>query len=425
MHVLILTIGSRGDVQPYVALGAGLLAAGHRVTLATSPRFRDLVEDAGLSLAPVSDELVALADSPLGRGLFEDMGESYWKALWAVWRTLGRIDPIQHDLVADGWKAAQTSRPDLIVYHPKMAGAPHYAEKLGIPAVLALVFPQMVPTGAFPSVGFPETGWGAAYNRLTYRVVLALSGFFARRYAAPWRRAHGLPPDRTDVLHHADGSPIPILHGFSPTVVPPPADWPPAQTTTGYWFLDRADAFAPPDELAAFLAQGDAPVYIGFGSMAARDPERTTRIVLEAVDRAGVRAILATGWGGLRTADVSASVYLLDQAPHDWLFERVAAVVHHGGAGTTAAGLRAGKPTVICPFFGDQPFWGRRVHALGAGPAPIPQKHLTAERLAGALRQATTDAAMQRRASALGEAIHREDGVARAVATLTASRTCD
>jgi sterol 3beta-glucosyltransferase len=150
--------------------------------------------------------------------------------------------------------------------------------------------------------------------------------------------------------------------------------------------------------------------------MVGRCPERTTRIVLDALDRAKLRGVLASGWGGIAAGDLPDSVYLLDQVPHDWLFPRVAAVVHHGGAGTTAAGLRAGRPTVICPFFGDQPFWGWRVHEAGAGPAPLPQKNLTEKRLTTALREATGSLEIRRRAAALGEKIQRENGAANAVA---------
>lgn len=417
MHVLILTIGSRGDVQPFLALSAGLVAAGHRVTLATSPRFRDDVEKAGAAFAPLSDELVALAESPLGRGLFEAMGGSYRRALWEVAKVLRRIDPMQRDLVAGGWAAARAARPDAIVYHPKMAGAPSYAERLGVPAILGVLFPQLVPTGAYPAVGFPDLGW-PALNRLTYRVVLGISGAFARRYAGPWRRAHGLPPDRTDYLHRADGAPIPVLHGFSRHVVPVPPDQPARVATTGFWFLDHSDDYLPPAELRAFLDAGVPPVYVGWGSMAARDPEWTTQVVLEAVRQAGVRAVVATGWGGLTEADLPPGVLRIRAAPHDWLFPRCAAVVHHGGAGTTAAGLRAGKPTVICPFFGDQPFWGRRVHELGAGPPPVGQKELTADRLAAGLAAVTTDGAMRARAETLGARMRAEDGVAQAVAEI-------
>jgi sterol 3beta-glucosyltransferase len=194
---------------------------------------------------------------------------------------------------------------------------------------------------------------------------------------------------------------------------------------TGYWTLDensdrsdRTDASDPPPDLAEFLARGEPPVYVGFGSMSGTDPATTTRTVLDAIRRAGVRAVLASGWGGLAPSDAPARVHVVESAPHEWLFPRCAAVVHHGGAGTTAAGLRAGCPSVVCPFFGDQYFWGRRVESIGAGPAPVPQKHLTPDRLATAIREALDTPEMRRRAQHLGTALRSESGVARAVAIL-------
>jgi sterol 3beta-glucosyltransferase len=209
---------------------------------------------------------------------------------------------------------------------------------------------------------------------------------------------------------------MPVLHGVSRHVVPEPPDWPEGAVSTGFWFLKRSDEWEAPPDLERFLNSGPAPVYLGFGSMTGRDPYKRTRIVLEALARTGQRGVLTTGWGGLARADVPKQVCVLEQVPHDWLFPLVAAVVHHGGAGTTAEGLRAGRPTVICPYFGDQPFWGQRVHELGVGPAPIPQKRLTAERLAAAIHEAITNVGMRQRAEALGEKIRSEDGAKSAVA---------
>ena len=155
--------------------------------------------------------------------------------------------------------------------------------------------------------------------------------------------------------------------------------------------------------------------------MAGRNPAKVTQLVVAALQKAGVRGLIATGWGGLKANDLPETIFKLEQAPHDWLFERVTAVVHHGGAGTTAAGLRAGKPTVICPFFGDQPFWGQRVALLGAGSAPIPQKKLTVENLAVAVQTAVNNAAMRQQAAALGHQIRQEDGVANAIAIIERS----
>jgi len=414
MRILLATIGSRGDVQPFVALGVGLRAAGHDVTVCTSTRFESFVNAHGLAYAYLSDELIALLDTAEGRGAVEDMG-SFFSGVKAAVKLLRRTGPIQRDLMNDGWAAARDARPDVIVYHSKMGGTPHYADKLGIPCVLAMLFPQFVPTTEFPSLGFPNLS--RRFNRMSYRVVMTIANRIGGKYVKAWRAENGLPsmPRGTDLLHRTDGSRIPVMHAVSPHVVPPPADWPDGVVSSGYWFLDRFGDSKAPDDLESFLSSGSKPVYVGFGSMAGRNPKKVTAIVVDALRQTGLRAVLASGWGGLSPDELPDSVFLIDAVPHDWLFPRVAAVVHHGGAGTTAAGLRAGRPTVICPFFGDQPFWGRRVHELGAGPMPIPQKRLTAARLADALRTATTDPEITRRAEALGAAIRAEDGVRNAV----------
>jgi sterol 3beta-glucosyltransferase len=183
---------------------------------------------------------------------------------------------------------------------------------------------------------------------------------------------------------------------------------------TGFWFLD-SDRWQPPKDLLRFLDDGPPPVYVGFGSVVARDPDLLTRLVLQAGQIAKQRLVLLSGWGALSQPAASKDVYFLQAAPHDWLFPRMAAVVHHGGAGTTAAGLRAGKPTITCPFFAVQFFWGRRVTALGVGPATMPRKRLTAERLAEAIIEAVSNPVMRQRANELGERIRQEDGVGKAI----------
>jgi sterol 3beta-glucosyltransferase len=184
---------------------------------------------------------------------------------------------------------------------------------------------------------------------------------------------------------------------------------------TGYWFLDRKTDWQPPAELVRFLEAGTPPVYVGFGSMSGTKAQERAKIVLEALDQTGQRGLLASGWGGLQAADLPDSVFMLEQVPHDWLFPQVSAVVHHGGAGTTAAGLRAGKPTLIVPFIADQPFWGKVVDEAGLGPQPIPQKKLTATTLSAAIRQMVSEDDMRRRAEAVGEKIRAEDGIGSAV----------
>jgi UDP:flavonoid glycosyltransferase YjiC (YdhE family) len=206
-----------------------------------------------------------------------------------------------------------------------------------------------------------------------------------------------------------------MLSAYSPSVIPHPQDWPESVHVSGYFFLDTQADWGPSPELMAFLEAGEPPVYIGFGSMAGQKPEQLADLILEALAKSSQRGLLLTGWGGMRPELRSKDVFTLDSAPHRWLFPRMRAVVHHGGAGTTAEGLHAGVPTVIIPFILDQPFWGARIKALGLGPDPIPQKNLTADRLANAIHIAVTDSVMKQRAKTCGEAIHAENGVEKAV----------
>ena len=207
----------------------------------------------------------------------------------------------------------------------------------------------------------------------------------------------------------------PMLSAYSPSIIPHPADWPESLHVTGYFFQPSPINWQPPSELKAFLEAGKPPVYIGFGSMSGRNPEQLATLILEALASSGQRGLLLSGWGGLRVKIASEQVFVLDAAPHSWLFPRMAAVVHHGGAGTTAEGLRAGVPAVIIPYILDQPFWGARIKKLGIGPEPIPHKQLNPDRLANAIRIAVSDPAMQQRAKSYGKAIRAENGIRNAV----------
>ncbi len=213
----------------------------------------------------------------------------------------------------------------------------------------------------------------------------------------------------------SNGELVPVLYYYSPHVIPQPNDWPKNAIATGYWFLNSMNNWQPPADLVKFIAAGKPPVYIGFGSMTGQHPEQIAQIVIAALKKSKQRGIIATGWGGLAASDLPENIFKIESVPHDWLFPQMAAVVHHGGAGTTAAGLRAGKTTVICPFFGDQPFWGNRIAELGVGTKPIPIKQLTVDKLVDAINTAVSNENMRQRAANLGEKIRSEDGVARAV----------
>jgi UDP:flavonoid glycosyltransferase YjiC (YdhE family) len=407
MRVLISTLGTRGDVQPYIALALGLRNAGHDVTLSSDISFAAFAASYGVPYAPLDDSLTRLINSSQGKDALNGKGRL---------KLMREVGPMLRRLMDMTWAVAQDTRPELLLFHSKQLGAHHIAEKLAIPAWMTMALPTHSPTRVFASPVFGGGDYGGLINRVTHALLLkGGTAPYAKTVNAFRREALGLGPFDGDALRLC-GAPLPRLYGYSEHVLPRPADWDKHTVVTGYWFLPAPADWRPSNALLAFLDAGPPPVYIGFGSMAANDAERSTRIVLDAVKHSGRRAIIASGWGGLSSAiETDARVFALDAAPHDWLFPRCAAVVHHGGAGTTAAGLRAGKPTVICPFFGDQPFWGKRVRALGAGPAPIPQKSLNSAALSAAITQVCTDPALRANAEALGRAINTEDGIARAV----------
>jgi sterol 3beta-glucosyltransferase len=398
MRIAILTIGTHGDVVPYVALGLGLRAKGHDVTIATLSEFQSFVTEHGLQHASLRGDYLAAAKTPQ-RNPF---------------KMIRQYQQMARDTLHDEWRSAQDA--EIFVYNPAAWGGYHIADKLGVPAFAAFPAPLYSPTREFPSPFFPFRNLGP-FNQLSHRVFAKLGPALFQRPIKAWRRDMlGLPPAHgEDWLHDR---PVTKLYAYSPAVVPVPGDWDASSIVTGYWFLDTSTHWQPSPKLIAFLESGPPPVYVGFGSMAFSDPARQTAIVLEALQRTGQRAVLVTGWGGLQAADVSSSVLVIDAVPHAWLFPQVAAVVHHGGAGTTGAGLCAGKPTVICSFVGDQTFWGNRVAALGVGPRPIPRRRLTADRLAEAIDLAVSDKNMRQRAAALGAVIRAEDGVGQAVANI-------
>lgn len=403
MKVAILTLGTRGDVQPYVALGAGLKQAGNEVTLVTGKGFDEMVAGRGLRYVALDLDLLELARSPEGKAALRSARGALrlWRQLLPAWR----------QMLVDEWEAARNA--EAIVYHPKAFGGFHIAEALGVPGFLALPVPALSPTRAFPTPVLPLPNLGGSFNRLSYGLFFRSSTAPYRRMINRWRkRTLGLPPlSLLSSELEREGEPVTRLYCCSPHVVPIPSDWDKSSLLTGYWFLNQGRRWEPTKELATFLEEGSPPVYIGFGSTAP-DPQGSRAAALAVLKGLGLRGVLATGRSGM----AGPQAIEIEGAPHDWLFPRMAAVVHHGGAGTTAEGLRAGKPTAVFPSnLGDQLFWGRRVHDLGVGPKPIPQKKLTTERLAAAIRVVTENKRMRSLAEELGKGIRAENGVARAV----------
>jgi len=413
--IVLLTIGTRGDVQPFVALGLRLRERGHRVRICTCERFKEFITSHGLEYGCLDDGLLQFIESDRVREMIGSRRNNIFQWVRAAIEMLPQVKEMQRRMLVDQWNACRDA--DLLLFHPKALGGVHIAEKLGIPGFYVPPFPAYVPTREFPLFILSVRSGGGWLNRLSYSVTrrgqAAIAGivndFRTKHLELPARGRFSLEPGRLD------GKPIPVMHPISPQVLPRPADWPEHVAMTGYWFLDATDGWTPPDELARFLESGTPPVYIGFGSMVTRRPEEIAQVVLRAIELLGVRAILGRGWGGLQPATVPENVHLVDDVPHDRLLPHCAAVVHHGGAGSTAAGLRAGCPTLVVPHFADQPLWGKRVHDLGVGPPPLSKKELRPETLAERIGGMLQDESMQGAARELGARIRSESGTTAAI----------
>ncbi|MBW4722149.1 glycosyltransferase [Saccharothrix obliqua] len=412
MRALLVTHGTRGDVQPMLALAVALRRAGHEVLLAAPHSAGAMAAEHGVEFAGLDEGPNKLLHDPVLRQAIDGGYRGLRGKITAV-RAARRIKPLMADVLRDVGDVARGSAADVVVHTPAVP-AQHVAELLGVPAVLAALQPGWVPTAAFPCPMVPLPRLPKSLNRATY---LAASATL-RSYAGitdRWRVDQlGLPRRRGshNLLHNRL-----VLQAFSPRITPVAPDWPTTVRTTGFWYLPDSP-WTPPPHLEEFLSAGPPPVYLGFGSMAGRDTARTGRILTEAIRKAGVRAVLATGWGSITALPSTTDILVIDQAPHQWLFPRIRVVVHHGGAGTTAAALAAGVPQVVCPFVADQPHWAHRAHVVGIAPPPLSRQRLTATALAEAIATAVHDTAMRQHAHELGAAIRAEDGVTRAVAAL-------
>jgi len=404
MHCTIVTVGSRGDVEPYLALASGLVGHGHQVRVATHEEFRDLAEGSGAGFAAIAGNPSQLIRSDLGAAW-----QASRRSPIATMRGLVALaEPLLDSYLDDTRRAMEGT--DVAIFGVLGVAAYHVAEALKIPAVGAWLQP-LTPTAAFPHILLPVENAGPL-NRVSHLAFDRLAWRFVAGSAARWRKALDLEPLPFDgPFRRIEQQQMALLYGFSSHVVPRPHDWPARVHVPGYWFTDPPPDWRPPGDLLAFLESGPAPVYFGFGSRVGADPGRASDVVQAISARLGLRAVVNRGWGGLAEVTPSDQVFVTDGVRHDWLFPRMRAVVHHGGAGTTAAGLRAGVPSVVVPTFADQFFWARRVQNLGVG-ASI--DHFEAPSLAAALRSVLDGESTRLRARTLGRRIRSEDGVGRA-----------
>jgi sterol 3beta-glucosyltransferase len=410
MKITVFAAGSQGDIQPCLALCRGLKSAGYPVSLAAPADFADYINKFGVDFFPLRGDVQKIMASDTGKKFMETGGSNPIKSILAI-RKL--IAPVIQEMAEDVY-AACLGADAIICLGVFSAFGQSIAESLKIPIIHVEPTP-LLPTKAFPAPGWPvQRNLGGLHNHLSGIAMLQVIWQWYLPFVNDFRRYLGLPT-LTFGRFYSGLKSLPMLSAYSPDIIPHPADWAESINITGYFFLDPQSDWQPSAELTAFLEAGAPPVYIGFGSMAGRNPEKLAELVLKALAECNQRGVLLTGWGGMRPELLSENVFVLDAAPHSWLFPRMAAVVHHGGAGTTAEGLRAGIPTVVVPFVVDQPFWGARIKALGLGPDPIPQKKLTVDRLANAIHIAVTNPDIKKRANRTGASIRSENGVDNAV----------
>ena len=415
MIITVNTFGTRGDIQPYIALSLGLQQAGHSIRILTHQIFEAFVNEYGLDVYPLQLDpqqvLINQTLSELGNNTIRInrwMEENFKSALQDIFTATlnanrGADLMLNSGLSFAGW---------------------HVAEKLNIPAIATYLWP-VTPSRHFPAAsGKIPPKWLPFRGCVNYLSTKLSNQLFFNLLLSSVNRC------REDILDlkpltsgdywslDSPGSPTPLIYGYSPVAVPKPPDWSNNQQISGYWFLDTAKDYQPEKTLLVFLADGPPPVYIGFGSMVDHEREKITQIVINALRETNQRGILLGGWSRLGSGDLPDSIFRMDAVPHDWLFPRMAAVVHHGGAGTTAAGLRAGVPSVIVPTFGDQFFWGWRVHELGVGPKPIPRNKLTVANLTSAIQQAIFDENIKNKTLLISQQIRAENGVEIAVSMI-------
>ncbi|HYH32438.1 MAG TPA: glycosyltransferase [Pseudonocardia sp.] len=402
MEILIGAAGTMGDVAPFTGLGVRLQAAGHRVAVAAFEPFGDYVTGAGLEFRPLPGDPRENARSAENRRWEQGRGG----AVGAV-RLVRLLAKVLPDMNAGFLDAARQGTDLILLSQVSGLGGYDIARGLGIPSAGVYVAP-VHPTGDFaPPVGVPSMG-----RFLNRRAGALLQG----AGSAPFARAIARTQDALGRPRRGPGALLaeqaalgwPVLYGVSPVVIPRPADWRPGIRVCGYFWPPVPREWSPDPLLVDFLAADPPPVFVGFGSLAASQGEQLSGLVREAVRRAGVRAVVQAGWAGLHVVDDD--VLSIGHVPHEWLFPRVAVVVHHAGAGTTGAALRAGVPQIPVPVAADQPFWADRVERLGVTPAAVGFRRLTAERLADALTAALRAPAYRERAAAVASRIALEDG---------------
>jgi sterol 3beta-glucosyltransferase len=404
MNITILTFGSRGDVQPFLPLSLGLTSHGHNVTLAAPARFKSLVEEHGITFFPLAGD-----PEELSRRL-NDAGYNFFKLLKEL---MSHAVDIGAEMMRQTEEACRDA--DLIIHtFAHAVGAHTLAREKNIPDIHIQTFPMFTPTGDYPNVTMPNLG-SRFLNRLTHTLSMQIVMLTSRFGFEQVRRRAGLP--KLKLYHPFKDNPprprTPILCAWSQSLIPPSSDWPPRVHVTGYYFLPENKPYSPPSTLAEFLKSGKPPICVSFGSMVNKNAEQIDIIIRASLKQTNNRGVILSGWGSAKRESTNDLLYL-ESAPHDWLLPRCKMLIHHGGAGTTSAGLRAGIPQVVVPFMADQLFWGSRAHTVGAAPKPIRVSQLSVEKMVNAIAEAESKVILEC-AQVIGQVVRGEDGVINAV----------
>ncbi len=405
MNITLLTYGSRGDVEPFIALANGLIHAGHRVNLAAPESFSKLLKNDQISYFGLPGDPQQMVENLVHRAGKNSL------------RMITSLADFVLPLAVEVMNLVRTAcrEVDLIIHSFLLTSTGYeIARELGIPDISVQFFPVFTTTGEFPAPTFPDLPLGDSYRRLTHQLV---TGIFWRGSRFLYRRIQTKNADLPDLTawpFNPDNTwQTPILYAFSPQVISRPRDWREGVSITGYWFLDDLKSWSPDQELINFIGEGDPPVAVAFGNSSSLDMDRVYQKIIKALTLSNQRGILVGANPDLQ--GIPPSVFQVDNVPYQWLFKLCAAVIHHGGAGTTGQGLAAGVPNIVLPFTSDQPFWARRVFKLEVGPEPLSPRRFTSQQLAEQIKTAISDPHLKKNAQKIGAAIREEDGVAQAV----------
>ncbi len=413
MQITIVVIGTRGDVQPYIALGLGLQSAGHQIRLAAPVNFKIAVCSRNLDFFPININLQNILETETGHFLLNT--QRRFVDLMRGLKTL--IKPLVQPALSDMTAACQGA--EAVIYSLLAFPTYYIAKELGIPALAACLQP-LIRTRAFPSPLLPPLGFrlGSRINWLTHVLVEQIFWHYLRPFVKQWRNQLDLSPvpfwDHFGQLYRQQ---TPTLCAYSTLVVPKPSDWGENIHVTGYWFLDHQTDWQPPTQLVDFLDSGSPPIGVGFSSMNNGQMEAMLNLIFTSVRQTQQRIVWLKGWSQSVNLPASDDILILNDVPHDWLFPRLSAIIHHGGGGTTAAAIRAGIPSITIPFFFDQAFWGQRIKTLGVGTPPIPLKKLAAPILTQAIETVKTKPFNQQ-TIALSQHLQTENGVDQAIKAL-------